>query len=345
MRTFPAEWAPQSGVMLTWPHEHGDWADHLEAVEQVYLELARAICAHELLLVICYDPAHQQHIYQRLTAAGVATSQLRFVCLASNDSWGRDYGPITILDNGRPRLLDFQFNGWGGKYPHDLDNRINAGLQAAGIFGSNPLQPLGLVLEGGSIDSDGEGTLLTTRACLEHSGRNPQLTLSEIEQQLKSWLGVERILRLEHGALLGDDTDSHIDMLARFCDPRTIAYSVCSDPDDAHFTALSAMQQELDSLRRSDGQAYDLVALPIPRAIYNRDEERLPASYANFLIINGAVLVPQYHDPADAVALERLRACFPTRRVKGIDCRAIIEQSGSLHCLTMQLPAGVLNGN
>ncbi|NNF97072.1 MAG: agmatine deiminase family protein [Halobacteria archaeon] len=329
--------------MLTWPHAHGDWAANLEAVERVYLDLAQAICSRELLLVTCYDLDHQKHVQQLLSTAGIPQSQIRFARQASNDSWARDHGPITITESGQPRLLDFLFNGWGGKYPHDLDNRITAGLKAAGIFGTTPMETLELVLEGGSIDSDGEATLLTTRACLGHPGRNPQFSMAGIEQQLKELLGVERILWLEHGALAGDDTDSHIDMLARFCDPQTIAHSTCTDPGDEHFVELSAMQQELAAMSRPDGQTYDLVALPIPQAIYNQEGQRLPASYANFLIINGAVLVPQYGDAADAVALERLTACFPTREVIGIDCRAVIEQFGSLHCLTMQLPEGVLN--
>ena len=343
MRTLPAEWAPQSGVMLTWPHTQSDWAANLEAVERVYLQLAQAICPRELLLLVCHDRDHQQHVQHVLSAAGISQSQIRFARQTSNDSWARDHGPICVSENGQPRLLDFQFNGWGGKYPHDLDNRITAGLHAAGYFGAVPLDSLELVLEGGSIDSDGEGSLLTTRACLGHPGRNPRLSISEIEQQLKHLLGVERILWLQHGELAGDDTDSHVDMLARFCNPRTIAHSACTDPNDEHFVALSAMQQELAAMRRPDGQAYELVALPIPQSIYNKEGQRLPASYANFLIINGAVLVPQYGEEADAVALARLTACFPSRDVMGIDCRAVIEQFGSLHCLTMQLPEGVMN--
>lgn len=343
MRTLPAEWAPQSGVMLTWPHSQGDWAANLDAVERVYLALAQAICPRELLLVVCYDLDHQQHVQQIFNTAGLSQSQIRFALQASNDSWARDHGPISVTENNQLRLLDFRFNGWGGKYPHDLDNRITAGLHAAGIFGATPLETLELVLEGGSIDSDGEGSLLSTRACLGHPGRNPQLSMAGVEQQLKRLLGTDRILWLEHGELAGDDTDSHIDMLARFCDPRTIAYSACADPGDEHFEALSAMQQELAAMRQPDGQAYHLVALPIPQGIYNQQGKRLPASYANFLIINDAVLVPQYGDAADAVALARLTACFPTREIIGINCRAVIEQFGSLHCLTMQLPEGVLN--
>jgi agmatine deiminase len=343
-RSLPAEWAPQSGVMLTWPHSQSDWHANLAAVEQVYLELARVICRYEKLLVVCYDASHQQHIHD-LLQPHVDLTHVVFALHASNDSWARDHGPITVVEQHQPRLLDFQFNGWGDKYAHDLDNQITSRLHADGIFGSTPLDRIDIILEGGSIDSDGEGSLLTTRACLCHPSRNPALSTADIENQLQQLLGVERILWLENGWLAGDDTDSHIDMLARFCDAHTIAYTTCDDVEDEHYPELSTMHAELTAMTQRNGQAYELVALPIPCAIFNQEGERLPASYANFLIINAAVLVPQYGDPADAVALQRLTACFPDREVIGINCRAVIEQFGSLHCLTMQLPTGVLNGS
>lgn len=330
--------------MLTWPHAQSDWHTILTAVEQVYLALAHEICQREKLLVVCYDMAHQQHI-QELLQPQVDLQQVVFGIQPSNDSWARDHGPITVLQQQQPRLLDFQFNGWGGKYAHDLDNQITPALHTNGVFGTTPLEHSDIILEGGSIDSDGVGSLLTTRACLTHPGRNPQLSRSEIENRLKQLLGVKRILWLEHGWLAGDDTDSHIDMLARFCDARTIAYTACTDPGDEHYVELAALQQELATLTQPNGEPYELVALPIPQAILNQEGQRLPASYANFLIINGAVLVPQYDDPADAFALQQLTPCFPDREVIGINCRAVIEQFGSLHCLTMQLPAGVLQGS
>ena len=344
VRSLPAEWAPQSGVMLTWPHSQSDWHANLAAVEKVYLQLARVICQHEKLLVVCYDTSHQHHIHDLLQPY-VDLTQVIFALHASNDSWARDHGPITVLEQHQPCLLDFQFNGWGDKYAHDLDNQITSGLHAEGIFGGTPLDTIDIILEGGSIDSDGEGNLLTTRACLCHPSRNPGLSATDIENQLQQLLGVERILWLEHGWLAGDDTDSHIDMLARFCDARTIAYTACDDAEDEHYSKLSAMHAELSVMTQRNGEAYELVALPIPHAIFNQEGERLPASYANFLIINAVVLVPQYGDPADTIALQRLTACFPGREVIGINCRAVIEQFGSLHCLTMQLPAGVLKAS
>ncbi|MFL6647021.1 MAG: agmatine/peptidylarginine deiminase, partial [Sulfurifustaceae bacterium] len=243
----------------------------------------------------------------------------------------------------RPLLLDFQFNGWGGKYAHDLDNLITRRLHEGDAFGSTSLETIDLILEGGAVEVDGSGTLLTTSRCLLAPTRNPRLAREAIEQELRDWLGLNRILWLEHGALEGDDTDSHIDTLARFCDARTIAYVTCDDPSDTHYRELKAMEAELKAFRAADGSPYRLVPLPWPRAQYDEDR-RLPATYANFLIINGAVLVPTYRDPADAVALRRLGECFPGREIVGIDCLPAIAQNGSLHCLTMQLPEGVLSG-
>ncbi len=342
---LPAEWEPQSGVMLTWPHDGGDWALMLDSVEPVFVHLAREISRRESVLIVCRDAALRRHVQQRLREADACLARIDCRLAPSNDSWARDHGPITVLGrNGRPRLLDFTFNGWGGKYPAERDNAITAELARQGVFGDTPVGAIDFVLEGGSIDSDGQGRLLTTEACLLSPQRNPRLDKADIEQILRKHLGAEQILWLKHGALAGDDTDSHIDTLARFCDPRTIAHASCDDPADEHYTGLQAMQDELHALRDADGRPYRLVPLPLPGARYNADGERLPATYANFLIIDGAVLVPTYGDPQDAVALQRLQTCFPGRAIIPIDARPLIEQFGSLHCVTMQLPAGVLGG-
>jgi agmatine deiminase len=238
-------------------------------------------------------------------------------------------------------VLDFGFNAWGLKFAADLDNRVSRGLAAAGLFRA-PVRVPGLVLEGGSIDSDGAGTLLTTTACLLSPNRNPHLDRAGLERALADLLGAERVLWLEHGALTGDDTDAHIDTLARFCPDDTIAYVRCDDPADEHFAPLAAMEAELRAFRTGAGRPYRLVALPWPRPVFDRDGHRLPATYANFLVINRAVLVPTYRDPRDAAALETLAALFPGRKVIGIDSLPLIHQHGSLHCLTMQLPRGTL---
>ena len=339
---LPPEWEPQSGVILTWPHAHGDWQDVLPEVEPVYAQLAQHIASREKVLINCWDVAHAERVNSILKSAGAYLANVMLHILPTNDTWTRDYGPITVLREGQPVLLDFIFNGWGNKFPASLDNQATGRIHQNGVFGSTPLHPVNLVLEGGSIEVDGHGSLLTTAQCLLTPTRNPQLSREQIEATLCELLGVQRILWLEHGHLLGDDTDSHIDTLARFCDPHTLVYVACDDRADEHYDDLKRMEAELQALRDHCDEPYRLVPLPWPRAKYDIDGRRLAASYANFLIINGAVLAPTYDDPADAEALARLQDCFPDREIIGIPCLPLIRQNGSLHCVTMQLPTGVL---
>lgn len=341
-RHLPAEWAPQSGVMLTWPHAGGAWGTMLPAVENVFGRIAAEISTREQVLLVAADAAHARHI--RSVVAGLGGEPARVITgiTASDDTWARDHGAVTVITPDGPRLLDFSFNGWGGKYGAARDNRISRSLYAQGVFGATPFETVDFVLEGGSFDSDGAGTLLTTSRCLLHPGRNPGLHRIGIATRLREWFGVERVLWLEQGALAGDDTDSHVDTLARFASTDTILYQACGDPHDENFGELTAMAHELADLRQPGGQRYKLVPLPSPRPIRNRHGQRLPASYANFLIINGAVLVPAYSDPADEAARGTIANCFPDREVILIDCVPLIHQFGSLHCVTMQFPAGVL---
>lgn len=328
--------------MLTWPHPYGDWAPRLASVEPVFDNLAREIGRREKVLVSCYDTKHLEHVKQRLRAAGVDMARIVLRAVPSNDSWARDHGPIAVLCRNEPLLLDFGFNGWGGKYGYALDNAVTRRLFQLDSFGDTPLQTVELVLEGGSIEVDGSGTLLTTSRCLLAPTRNPTLTRERIEAQLKELLGLNRILWLHHGHLEGDDTDAHIDTLARYCDVNTIAYVACNDRADEHYGDLKAMERELQFFTAADGRPYRLVPLPWPRAKYDEDGRRLPATYANFLIINDAVLIPTYEDPADEIALTQLRGCFPDREIVAVNCLPLVYQYGSLHCVTMQLPEGVL---
>lgn len=340
-RRLPAEWEKQSGVMLTWPHLKGDWASNYEAAEETFTNIATVISSQELVLVICADD-QQEHIKNKLNKTGANMTNIRFATAESNDTWARDHGPITVIENNKPLLLDFQFNGWGNKYPSDLDNAINQHLKQTGVFGNNRLDTVKFVLEGGSIESDGHGTLLTTENCLLNPSRNYNYSRQEIEDTLREQLGINRILWLSQGKLEGDDTDSHIDTLARFCDEKTIVYVSCNDPKDKHYSELMAMREQLGQLRDSVNKPYNLVPLPLPSAKYNKEGKRLPATYANFLIINNSVIVPIYNDSQDDEALSALQKCFPNRKVISIDCSALIEQFGSLHCVTMQLPEAVL---
>ena len=335
---LPAEWDTQSGIMLTWPHAHGDWSDQLPEIEKVFVSIAHAISRYEAVIIACFDDTHSQHVR---TLLGTNDAIALYIA-ESNDSWVRDHGPLTVWQHNKLILLDFIFNGWGNKYPAELDNGLSRKLHADNAFSQTAMASIDMVLEGGSIDSDGDGTLLTTSRCLLAPTRNGNTSKSATERLLQSHLGAETVLWLDNGELAGDDTDGHIDMLARFCASDMICYMHCDDTTDFHYSPLHKMAIELEAFRQPSGEPYQLVSLPLPDALYASNGQRLPASYANFLIINSAVLVPVYGVKQDETACATLADCFPGRQIVPINCRALIEQHGSLHCVTMQLPAGVL---
>ena len=342
-RFLPPEWYPQSGVILTWPHEHSDWNELLDIVEPVFVQISHEITKRELLLLVVYDQKHQQHVLKQLGDSNIAIDNIRFACIPSNDTWQRDYGPITLIDGERTFLQDFIFNGWGNKFDARLDTHVTRHIYNYGLFPYCAINTLEFVLEGGSIESDGRGTILTTSNCLMSPERNPRFSRDDIEVYLAEQLSAKHVLWLDHGHLEGDDTDSHIDTIARFTDVNTIVYVQCDDKTDSHYDDMQAMEQQLKNLRNLNNKPYRLVPLPWPSAKLSiTDGRRLPATYANFLIINGAVLVPTYEDKNDQLALDQIKECFPDREIIGINCLPIIEQHGSLHCLTMQLPKGVL---
>lgn len=346
MGRLPAEWERQSGVQLTWPHCETEWYE-LEKVLECYVEIAYHIIRHEPLLIATRDIEECKADIMRIAAAknlDIDISAIRFYQTPLNDTWARDHGGISVYgDNGEKYLYDFVFNGWGLKFASDLDNQITRNIFSQGAFNDDvmgvDMRPY--VLEGGSIDSDGCGTMLTTTECLCSVNRNEYLNKEEIEEELCGAFGLDRILWLDHGTIIGDDTDSHVDILARFCSPDTIAYMQCTDPDDPHYEPLAEMEKQLRTFRTSDGRRYNLVPLPLPEPLY-LDDYRLPASYANFLIINGAVLLPGAGSPLDEVAKRRLQEVFPDREVIVIDCRALLSGHGSLHCITMQFPEGYI---
>jgi agmatine/peptidylarginine deiminase len=278
---------------------------------------------------------------ERVKSYFKSTQNIYFDQIESNDTWARDHGGITVIENGNAVIHDYIFNGWGNKFEAALDNQITKKLYDKGIFENSSIKTFGLVLEGGSLESDGKGSILTTSECLLSKNRNEHLSKIQIEQHLKENFCAERILWLNHGYLAGDDTDSHIDTLARFCDEKTIAYVGCDNSEDEHFYALQQMKKELQQFTDIEGDPYKLVELPLPDACFDSDGNRLPATYANFTIINRAVLVPVYGVSQDKKALEILHACFPDRNVIGVNCRVLIEQHGSLHCVTMQYPEQV----
>lgn len=342
-RRLPAEWETQSGIMLTWPHANTDWRPVLEKVEPTFAQIAAHTSRHEKVLIVANSLDHQVHIGDRISAFNPEADNIVFAVCDSNDSWARDHAPITVMDSsGGPVLLDFQFNAWGGKYSWELDNEINSTLSAQQCFRA-PMEPVNFILEGGSIESNGQGSLLSTASCLLSPDRNKGWTQQAIETELKKQLGIRQIHWLQQGHIEGDDTDAHIDTLARFISDRQIMHVICEDKQDSHFDPLWAMRQELSELETLDGEPYELIALPLPQPIYNKEGDRLPATYANFLIINDAVLVPVYEQEADTKVIDIFIDYFPAREIIAINCLPLIEQFGSLHCVTMQFPAGVLS--
>ena len=382
---LPAEWEPQSAVLLAWPHAGTDWAPRLAQVEACYIALVGAIARFQQVVVCVADAALREHVAQLLDAAGVRAHRVRYVEVAYDDTWLRDSGPITLVTESariksRPdagpaadatmsfwhpssaasagtlntdphtthphaavskrfAMLDFRFNAWGNKYASAHDDRLVEALFARGLFSDAQRERIDFALEGGAIETDGDGTILCTWHCL-HT-RHPHLDRSELSSRLAEYLHQRRVLWLDHGALEGDDTDAHIDTLARFCATDAIVYQTCDDPHDAHYDALRRMHDEIAALHAIDGKPYRLFALPWARPIID-EGRRLAASYANFLIVNGAVLMPGYDDPADAVAVAVLEQAFPGRQIVSVPCRPLIWQNGSLHCLTMQVPQGLV---
>ncbi|MDR2057111.1 MAG: agmatine deiminase family protein [Dysgonamonadaceae bacterium] len=336
---LPPEWTLQSGVMLTWPHRRTDWQEMLEEVIPCYVSIAKEIIKRERLLVVspCINEVKQ-------ALGEIDISKVVFREIPTNDTWARDHGPIAVFVNDTPHILDFTFNGWGLKFPADQDNQITRRLYESQTFAPETIYQslLHMVLEGGSIESDGAGTILTTAKCLLSVNRNEYKSQAEISDYFQMIFGIQRVLWLNHGYLAGDDTDSHIDTLARFCDVETIAYVQCTDVNDEHYQELSLMEEELKRFKTINGKPYRLIPLPMAEAVYF-ERERLPATYANFLIINGAVLLPFYGNSLDVVARQRLQEAFPDRKIVGINCLPLIKQRGSLHCVTMQLPQGFIN--
>jgi agmatine/peptidylarginine deiminase len=336
---FPAEWESQSAILIAWPHDGTDWAARLGEVENTYVVLVAAITRFEPVVVCVADDDVQAYARARLASARVDMDRVRFIEVAYDDTWLRDSGPITLRTPEGFRLLDFRFTGWGGKFEASQDDQLVEHLETTGAFLKSARQAIDFALEGGAIETDGAGTLLTTWRCLHE--RHPDLDRETLAEKLAGWLHQDRVLWLDNGYLEGDDTDAHIDTLARFASRDAIVFQDCDDAQDPHYRELQAMAAELAAMRTADGQPYRLFPLPWPRPVVD-ENRRLAASYANFLIINGAVLMPAYGDPADERARAVLAEAFPDREIVTVPCRSLIWQNGSLHCITMQLPEGAV---
>ncbi|MFO8001451.1 MAG: agmatine deiminase family protein [Marinilabilia sp.] len=336
---MPAEWHFQEAVLLAWPHPKTDWGPVLGDARDCFSRIIDAVARFQSVIVLLNDEKEDFPLNNFRYPANIYP----FI-VPTNDTWARDFGPLVLKNGTRYKVLDFKFDGWGLKFAADKDNLVTRHLFRKNIFAASATYEnhLDFVLEGGSIESDGEGTILTTSKCLLSPNRNGSPARERIEDEIKTRLGAKRVLWIDHGHLAGDDTDSHIDTLARFCNSETIAYVKCDDPDDNHFDDLRKMEQQLKEFITAEGHPYNLIPLPMAEPV-KEEGCRLPATYANFLIINGAVLVPFYGSSKDALAKEALKEGFPEHEIIGIDCRPLIRQHGSLHCVTMQFPKGVLN--
>lgn len=340
IRMIP-EWEEIEYVMLAIPTADTDWHDILEQAQDQYKRLARAITGEGInVLLLCKDIAEAS-----LIMADCNQNLIRYVKMDYNDTWTRDYGMISVVRNGRLRALDFGFNAWGLKFAADKDNLVNLRLEQSGLLTDGTYRnERDFVLEGGSIEADGNGTILTTTRCLTSSNRNGGKNKREIAGILQNRLGADHVLWLDHGALEGDDTDSHIDTLARLAPCDTIVFTGTRNFDEPLFEPLLAMRAQLTMLRTAEGNPYNLVELPLPNAVTDPDGNRLPATYANYLVANGVIFMPTYAQrDKDELAMRTIRIAYPEHRVIGVDCRTLLRQHGSLHCATMQIPKGILN--
>ena len=336
---LPAEWEPHGAVMLSWPHKDTDWAPVLDEAIDCFVEIAKAIAREETLIVVAPDVEEPR----RVLDCEKLPNRILYLTGPTNDTWARDFGPITVERDGNPVICDFKFNGWGLKFPADKDNLITRAMCNTGLLRGRYSNELSFVLEGGSIESDGQGTLMTTSQCLLSPNRNGAMSRDEIEEYLKSRFGLDLVLWLDYGALEGDDTDSHIDTLARLTPNDTILYVGTDDVTDSHYDELNKMKLQLQSFVTASGQPYNLIELPLPDAVYDEEGNRLPATYANFLIMNHSILMPVYRQPQkDELAAQIIKIAFPDHQVVKIDCSVLIKQHGSLHCVTMQVPETIL---
>lgn len=337
---FIAEWEPSEAVMLALPHSGTDWDYILEEATDQYRRLVGAIAGEGIkVILLCPDPAEAREIMKDCDQ-----DHILYVRMVYNDTWTRDYGPISVIRQDRLRALDFGFNAWGLKFAADKDNLVNLSLEKEGLFARLTYRnERDFVLEGGSVETDGEGTVMTTSRCLQSPNRNGGKTKGELNEELARRLGTDHVLWLDYGALEGDDTDSHIDTLARMAPGNTILFTGTKDDSDPLFEELLKMRAQLMMFRTAEGEPYNLLELPLPLPVYDEEGNRLPATYANYLVVNDCVFMPTYAQPdKDELAMRTVKIAFPDHKVIGVDCRTLLKQHGSLHCATMQLPVGLL---
>ena len=335
---FPAEWHPHRATWLSWPHKEASWPGKLHEVYAPYSQFIKTVSAGEEVCINVLDEAMEREATAHLEHAGVDLGRIAFFRHATNDAWCRDHGPAFLLNPqaaDAPRIIvDWGYNAWGGKYPPFEQDDVIPTLVGRAL--DIPVYHPGIVMEGGSVDFNGKGTVLTTTACLLNKNRNPQLNQQQIETYLCDYYGVQQVLWLGDG-IVGDDTDGHIDDITRFVNEDTVVTVVEHNRNDENYHILQENLDTLKKMRLINGKQLNIVELPMPAPV-SYDGQRLPASYANFYIANAAVVVPTYRDENDQKALDILSACFPDRKVVGIDSTAIIWGLGSWHCLSQQEP-------
>lgn len=335
--SFPAEWARHEATWLSWPHKEESWPGKIETIYGPYCQFIKIVAQGEKVRININDEKTRVFAIAELEKAGADLDQIEFYFNASNDAWCRDHGPAFLISAGgkKKAIVDWDYNAWGGKYPpYDLDDVIPTKI---GEHFNLPVYNPGIIMEGGSVEFNGAGTILTTTACLLNENRNPGFSKAQIELYLKEFYGAEQVLWLGDG-IVGDDTDGHIDDITRFVNEDTVLTVVESNPLDENYLLLQENLETLKGLRLLNGKPLNIVKLPMPSPVIHEDT-RLPASYANFYIANAAVIVPTFRDVNDAKALEIIRGVFPDRQVVGIDSTDIIWGLGSFHCLSQQEPA------
>lgn len=334
---LPAEWEKQSCILIAWPHPSYESESWPAQAVTIFGQVAKEISSRQFLLIACKDSTHQIEVSRYLRFIDCDMDRILCLKLTYDDIWVRDTAPISVIDSAGTRFLDFGFNGWGRKYPFKQDATLSRNLANLDMFDQVALETIDFVMEGGAIDTDGTGRLIANANCLLNKNRNAKTNKPMVERLISRQLGIDIVLWIDCKGLVGDDTDGHIDTLARFCSENVIAYSACTDKNDRNYGNLKRMESKLSDLALS--HRITLVALPIPAPVFNEDCEQLPANYVNFLPLNSAVLVPNFDDPADSIAMKRLQACFPGRKMIGIPSKVLIRQSGSLHCMSMHFPS------
>ena len=341
MRIFLPEWTPTESVLMALPNANTDWDYILDEARQQYERIIRALTDADVHVVLLCDD--QDDAAELLSQCNPL--RITYIVMEYNDTWTRDYGPLSVVKDDRMRALDFGFNAWGLKFAADKDNLVNLNLHNKFILNSGVYRnERDYVLEGGSVETDGLGTVLTTTRCMCSPNRNGGLSKADVEKQLQTRLGASHILFLDYGALEGDDTDSHIDTLARMAPDNAILFTGCRNVDDTQFEELLKMRAQLTMFRNAEGEPFNLIELPLPDPIYDENGQRLPATYANYLVTDKVIFMPTYGQPInDRLAMQTVRIAFPDHKVVGIDCTTLIKQHGSLHCATMQIPSNLFN--